>query len=70
MLALMGGNMRNSIEFRHCEDMSPYPQGILPDKIKVGRKEIPDSYLHDSDLRAWNDPFSLLIDLGYIGLLR
>ena len=70
MLALMGGNMRNSIEFRHCEDMSPYPQGIRPDKIKVGRKEIPDSYLHDSDLRAWNDPFSLLIDLGYIGLLR
>lgn len=68
MLALMGGNMRNQSFV--IVKMSPYPQGILPDKIKVGRKEIPDSYLHDSDLRAWNDPFFLLIDLGYIGLLR
>ena len=50
MLALMGGNMRNSVEFFHCEDTSPYPQGNLPDKIKVGRNEIPNSYLHDSNL--------------------
>ena len=50
MLALIGGNMRNSVEFCHCEDMSPYPQGNLPDKIKVGRNERPNSYLHDSNL--------------------